>query len=50
MDGCAIKRNSIEYDSVGGASQNNAEELLEYVEELKKNVLDWLAQNHADML
>ena len=42
LDACRIKRNTVEYDFVGGATANDAKELLAYALELRKSVLDWL--------
>ncbi len=42
LDACRIKRNSVEYDSVGGATAADADELIEFAESLEKDVLNWL--------
>lgn len=49
LDSCRIKRNKVEYDYVGGASEDDAEELLSFVKELKTNVLAWLAKHHPEL-
>ena len=49
LDACRIKRNTVEYDFVGGATAGDANELIRYALELKKNVLEWLNRNHPDL-
>ena len=49
LDACRIKRNSVEYDFVGGATTGDAKELIQYAIELKKNVLEWLKKNHPNL-
>ncbi len=34
LDACRIKRSTVEYDCVGGATESDAEELIEFVESL----------------
>ena len=50
LDSCRIKRNTVEYDYVGGASDNDANELIAFVEELKLEVLEWLVREHSELL
>lgn len=38
LDACRTKRNIVEYDYVGGASGEDAKELLEFVEEFRQEV------------
>lgn len=38
LDTCRRKRNSVEYDCVGGATENDVQELLEFVDEFKNEV------------
>lgn len=47
LDGCRQKRNTVEYDYAGGASKTDAEELIAFCHELKREVLTWLRKNHA---
>lgn len=49
LDTCRSKRNTIEYDFAGGVTENNADELIEFVEVLRKDVLKWLKQNHPQL-
>ena len=46
LDACRIKRNTVEYDSVGGATAADADELIEFAESLEKDALNWLRSNH----
>jgi len=50
LDACRIKRNTVEYDYVGGASRQDAKELLEFVKGFRQEVLAWLRDNHAELL
>jgi hypothetical protein len=50
LDACRIKRNTVEYDYVGGASREDAKELLEFVYGFRQEVLAWLRDNHAELL
>ena len=49
LDSCRAKRNIVEYDYVGGVTTNDADELIEFVKELKADVLDWLNKNHPEL-
>ena len=42
LNSCRIKRNTVEYDYVGGASNADAEELIEFTKKLQFEVLKWL--------
>ena len=50
VDSCRIKRNTVEYDYIGGATDADADELIKYIKELKKDVLDWLDVNKPEYL
>jgi hypothetical protein len=50
LDTCRRKRNIVEYNHVGGATENEALELAAYVLELRERVLDWLKQFHPQFL
>lgn len=50
LDACRAKRNTAEYDCVGVVTQADAEELVDFVKELKPIVLQWLKANHPDLL
>lgn len=50
LDTCRKKRNVVEYDYVGGATEDEALELAVYVQELRKKVLAWLKENHPSLL
>ena len=50
LDSCRVKRNKVEYDYVGGASDSDANELIAFVEELRSEVLEWLVREHPGLL
>ncbi|MDA3885802.1 MAG: hypothetical protein PF638_09430 [Candidatus Delongbacteria bacterium] len=50
LNTCRAKRNMVEYDSVGGATDAEADELIDFVENLKDDVLKWLKINHPEFL
>ena len=50
LDLCRKKRNIVEYDYVGGASESDAEELIGFVKEFKDEVIAWLKKNHPELL
>jgi hypothetical protein len=50
LDACRRKRNIVEYDRAGGATDSEADELIEFVQELRKDVLSWLRTNHPNLV
>jgi hypothetical protein len=40
----------VEYDYAGGASEADADELIEFAEHLEKDVMEWLRSKHANLL
>jgi hypothetical protein len=50
LEACRKKRNAVEYDYVGGASENDAAELLDFVKALREEVLAWLKRKHPELL
>jgi hypothetical protein len=50
LDACRIKRNTVEYDRAGGATKNDANELIAFSLELREEVLKWLRANHIELL
>jgi hypothetical protein len=50
LDSCRSKRNVVEYDYVGGATNNDADELISFVKELKTEVFEWISQYHSQYL
>jgi uncharacterized protein (UPF0332 family) len=50
LDACRSKRNVVEYDYVGAVTEDDVHELIEFVKELKKSVLDWLRENHPELI
>ncbi|OGW42855.1 MAG: hypothetical protein A2Y66_01480 [Nitrospirae bacterium RBG_13_41_22] len=50
LDDCRKKRNIVEYDEVGGASESDADELVGFVKGFKDEVIAWLTENHPELL
>jgi hypothetical protein len=50
LDACRTKRNRVEYDYVGGASDDDVRELLAFAEELRDQVLKWLRARHPALV
>lgn len=50
LDTCRRKRNIAEYDMAGSASDSDADELIEFANELKAEVLEWLKLNHPELI
>lgn len=50
LDACRAKRNTVEYDNIGGASYAEAQELLDFTKELKIEVLKLLQEKHSDLI
>jgi len=46
LDACRSKRNRVEYDYVGGVSDEDAEELVAFARSLREDVLAWLRTKH----
>jgi len=49
LDTCRMKRNTVEYDRVGGATGEDVHELVEFTKGLRKEVLEWVRQNHPQL-
>jgi hypothetical protein len=45
-----IKRNTVEYDMAGAATDQDAKELIEFVRRLEPVVMEWLKKNHPALL
>jgi hypothetical protein len=50
LDACRTKRNTVEYDYVGGATNADADELIKFVSDLKGQVITWIKINHPNLL
>ena len=50
LDACRMKRNRVEYDYVGGVSEDNVYELLAFTRELRDQVLTWLKASHPALI
>lgn len=49
LDSCRAKRNIIEYDYIGDATGDDADELIEFTKTLRSDVLSWLNENHPEL-
>jgi hypothetical protein len=49
LDKCRKTRNTAEYDQIGVTTVSDAEELIEFVEDLKFEAKQWLKSNHKDI-
>ena len=49
LDSCRTKRNIVEYDLAGAASELEAKELLQFAKEFKKDVLSWVKEKHPEL-
>jgi len=50
LETCRRKRNSVEYDYVGGASEDDVRELLDFTRDLRDQVLFWLKTTHSRLV
>lgn len=50
LDACRIKRNTVEYDMAGVATEQDAAELLAFAKQFRHDVLDWLKRNHPNLI
>ena len=48
LDACRSKRNIVEYDYIGGVTDDDAIELIDFVKGLKGEVEKWLEREHPD--
>ncbi len=49
LEACRIKRNAVEYDRAGGATRQEARELVEFSKELRQAVIAWLEREHVEL-
>ena len=50
LNTCRMLRNTIEYDYVGGATEENVKELLEFLARFATTVRNWLEKTHPELL
>lgn len=50
LDACRKKRNVVEYDTAGGATDADASELLDFCRALREDVLCWLRHHHPELV
>ena len=49
LDICRSKRNIVEYDRIGGITENDVNELIDFVKDLKNEVERWLEREHREL-
>jgi hypothetical protein len=50
LDACRKKRNIVEYDHAGSATDAEAEELISFVRDFRDDVQTWLIDNHPELI
>ncbi len=50
LEACRKKRNIVEYEYVGGATEDEADELIGFVKSLRGDVLRWLKMKHPHLV
>jgi len=50
LNNCRSKRNTVEYDMAGVATEVDVAELIDFSAKLKVAVVEWLNQNHPELL
>ncbi|MBW1945261.1 MAG: hypothetical protein JRJ51_20855 [Deltaproteobacteria bacterium] len=50
LDTCRAKRNTAEYDSVGVATDRDSDELIEFADSFRDEVMAYLRKNHPELL
>jgi hypothetical protein len=50
LEACRKKRNIVEYDYVGGTTEDEADEVIGFVKSLRHDVVEWLKKNHPHLV
>ena len=50
LDACRARRNTVEYDTAGAATEADATELREFARAFRSDVVAWLERNHPELL
>jgi hypothetical protein len=50
LEACRKKRNIVEYDYAGGATDADADELISFVKDLREEIQTWLTEHHPDLI
>ena len=50
LEACRVKRNTVEYDMAGAATDRDAAELQEFAKQLRAEVITWLRENQPKLL
>ena len=47
---CRVKRKKVEYDYVGGVTEEDTAELLAFIDEFRRDIVGWLTEHHPELL
>lgn len=50
LEDCRRKRNKVEYDCVGGVTETEVNELVDFVKELRIKVVNWLRKYRSELM
>jgi hypothetical protein len=50
LDACRSKRNIVEYNRVGVVTEQDVNELLQFVKEFRNDVTNWLKKNRPELI
>jgi hypothetical protein len=50
LDACRSKRNIVEYNRVGVVTEQDVNELLQFVKEFRNDVINWLKKNRPELI
>lgn len=50
LDTCRRKRNIVEYNYTGGATDNDADELISFAREFQEELKRWLRSKHPELI
>lgn len=48
LNTCRLKRNTVEYDYSGGATDKDADELIAFTKEFRDDLMHWLYSAHPE--
>lgn len=50
LDTCRKRRNIVEYEQIGAVTDQDADELIDFVKEFEAEVKNWLKENHPELI
>lgn len=50
LETCRVKRNTVEYDMAGVATEQDAVELTDFARKLRRPVIEWLKKRHPELV